>query len=124
MPYSNAPVQHLQADGTTTSQVVAPPDFPGDMNPPCNNVATSRYTTRCSNCLAEIPPGTPYQVGFCDGCGEPDGHDVKPHMFYLYNHTFVIGTCCDADFADELAGNYLAVDEPLPIGTDYRTRPD
>jgi hypothetical protein len=121
MPYSNRPLQHLEDDGSIVTQVIAPPDFPGDMNPPANNVATSRYTTRCSSCLTEIPPGTPYQVSFCDGCGEAShlGNDL--YLFYTHDHTFVIGTCCDTDFASELAGDYLAVDEPLPLGRDRYT---
>lgn len=107
MSYRNEPLQHLYDDGVAHAQVVAPPDFPGDMNPPMNNIATSRYTTRCSYCLAEIAAGTPYEVKFCDGCGEPDEAD----------HTFVVGTCCSEDLAELIAGDFVAIDEPL--ATDH-----
>jgi hypothetical protein len=110
MSYQPTIRQHCDQDGVISDQIIAPPDYPGDMNPPANNVATSRYTTACSRCHAPIEPGTPYLVGYCDGCNEPDDDD----------HTFVIGQCCDHDFADELAGNYLAIDAPLPLCTERR----
>lgn len=112
MPYAPTIRQHLDQNGIIVNQIIAPPDYPGDMNPPMNNVATSRYRTACSNCTAPIEPGTPYQVNYCDGCGELDADD----------HTFVAGACCDQDFAEQLAGNYLAIDAPLPLGTDRRAK--
>jgi hypothetical protein len=101
--------QHLNESGVAEAQFIAPPDFPGDMNPPMNNVATSRYTTTCSHCLTVLPPGTTYVVKFCDGCSEPDEATAGVYV----DHTFVVGLCCDPDLAEEIAGGYAAIDEPL-----------
>lgn len=111
--YRNEPLQHLDDNGVAQAQVVAPPDFPGDANPPMNNVATSRYTTRCSYCLQLINVGTPFEVLFCDGCNEPN--EMNDQNLGV-DHTFVVGPCCNTELADP-AANYIAVDEPL--ATDH-----
>ena len=85
MAYSNNPLQHINADGGIDSQVVAPPDFPGDKNPPMNCIATSRYTTRCSHCGEVISAGTPYHARCFLASYDPGLETNQPFVRHVYD---------------------------------------